>query len=154
MTSRMAKKYPVEQAPGAGIKGERIREALAGFCDAVTHGKQFQTASEQVDRFIADDEARQAYVTWSHLQSTLDERRRRGFELTAGEVHAYETARRAAVENPIVTGYLEATKVLNSLKEGTIEWLDKAFELKRSPTDADWKAEAKLRAKESKESAP
>jgi cell fate (sporulation/competence/biofilm development) regulator YlbF (YheA/YmcA/DUF963 family) len=148
----MAKDHPAEQAPGSGIKGERTRDALAGYCDAVTSGKQFQTASEQVDRFIADDEARQAYVTWSHLQAQLDERRRRGFELTAGEVHAFESARGAAVENPVVTEYLEATKVLTAIKESTIEWLDKAFELKRSPTDADWKAEAKLRVKEAKDS--
>lgn len=146
----MAKKPPKSDAPGGGIKGENARAALAGFCAALAASSQFQKASQEIDAFIADDTARESYLHWTRLEAQLDWRRERGLDLTAGEVHACQSARRTALGNPVVAAYLQANENLLKLKQSTLEWLDKTFELKRAPTAEDWKEEERLRAKEAK----
>lgn len=125
-----------------GIKGHKVKEAVLQLCSTLLEGKQFKDANEKIETFLADDEAKNLYVSLTSVRANLQQRQQRGFELTAGEVAQLEKIQQTADANKVIKDFATASEELNQIKAAVVSYLEKSFEICRTPTEADFEDDA------------
>jgi len=114
--------YPVVLGHGLGnmsiISTESsVMEKTRELCEAIVADAAFQTMHADVETFLGDDSAREAYKSVHEKGAELQDKQRIGVELTAQEMTDFELAREELLQNQTVTAFMQAQQELQMLQK-------------------------------------
>ncbi len=114
---------------------ELIEEKTRDLCRTILEQPAFATLRRDVERFLGDESAQKQYEEVSERGRGLHLKQTSGAELGMEEIESFEKLRRALLENPTATAFLEAQQAMNEIQERVNRWISKSFELGRLPGD-------------------
>jgi cell fate (sporulation/competence/biofilm development) regulator YlbF (YheA/YmcA/DUF963 family) len=117
-----------------------ITQKTKELCQAILDQPDFQSARQSIDRFMADDRARNQYENLMAKGQALQEKQQRSQQLTQEEISAFEKERDALMNNPVARGFLNAQEELHRVHETVNQQVSKTIELGRLPTEADFES--------------
>ena len=117
-----------------------ITQKTRELCQAILDQPDLQSARQSIDRFMADDRARNQYENLMAKGQALQEKQQRSQQLTAEEISAFEKERDALMNNPVARGFLDAQEALHRVSESVSQQVSKTLELGRLPTEADFES--------------
>ena len=107
------------------------------LCDAIAGDIEFVALQGQVERFLADDEAKLQYQSLHERGEELHHKQHAGVELSDGEIKGFEKAREALFANDIASDFMEAQQSLQTLQKTISKYIAMTLELGRVPTPED-----------------
>ena len=107
------------------------------LCALIASDPSYLKLKSDVERFIANDEARLQYQSVHERGEQLHHKERAGIELGAAEIREFESARDALFENEIACDFLAAQRELEALQKQIGKYIGAAIELGRVPTAED-----------------
>ena len=122
------------------IEESVITQKTRELCQAILDQPDLQSARQSMDRFMADDRARNQYENLMAKGHALQEKQSRSQQLTAEEISAFEKERDALMSNPVARGFLDAQEELHRVHESVNQQVSKTIELGRLPTEADFES--------------
>ena len=108
-----------------------------GLCEAIAADSAFQAMHADVEAFLSNDEAREAYKGVHEKGAELQDKQRIGVELTPQEMTDFELAREELMQNSVVTGFMQAQQELQMLQKQVNDQLGLTIELGRLPTEQE-----------------
>ncbi len=113
-----------------------IQKALE-LCQAVAAQPDFQALKSKVDAFMGDEALKFQFQQVNQLNELLDMRQRSGLAIKEEEIAHFESLRQGVLENPVAQGFIEAQQEMQKLHEAIGRFVNKTFELGRSPEYED-----------------
>jgi len=107
------------------------------LCEAIVADDAFKTMHSDVEAFLSDDSAREAYKGVHEKGAELQDKQRIGVELTAQEMTDFELAREELLQNSVVTAFMQAQQELQMLQKQVNDQLGLTIELGRMPTEQE-----------------
>ena len=117
-----------------------ITQKTRELCQAILDQPDLQSARQSIDRFMADDRARNQYENLMAKGQALQEKQQHSQPLTAEEISTFEKERDALMNNPVARGFLDAQEALHRVSESVSQQVSKTLELGRLPTEADFES--------------
>jgi cell fate (sporulation/competence/biofilm development) regulator YlbF (YheA/YmcA/DUF963 family) len=117
-----------------------IQQKTRELCEAIVRAPEFQNLRQQVDSFMADTKAQQAYESLSEKGRKLHQKQSQGLELSAGEISAFDAERDAFFRNPVGKGFVDAQEAMHHIQHEVNQYLTKTLELGRVPTAEDFES--------------
>lgn len=114
-----------------------VIEKAKNLCDAIVEDTQFQGLHKDVENFLADDSARDAYRAVHEKGAELQDKQRIGVELTAQEMTDFELSREELFQNQKVVAFMEAQQQLQSLQKLVNDYLGMTIENGKVPTEQE-----------------
>ncbi len=108
-----------------------------GLCEAIVEDPAFKAMHADVEAFLSNDEAREAYKTVHEKGAELQDKQRIGVELTAQEMTDFELMREELMQNSVITGFMQAQQELQMLQKQVNDHLGLTIELGRMPTEQE-----------------
>lgn len=118
-------------------KESPITQRTLDLCQAITEQADFLTLKQQLDAFMADELLKFDYQQVNTLGNLLESKQSGGVELLPEEVEKFEELRQKLLNNPVMTGFLDAQAQLQQLHQVVGNFLNKTFELGRRPEYED-----------------
>ena len=110
------------------------------LCQAILDEPSLRTARANIDRFMADDRAKNQYENLMNQGQALQQKQQSGQQLAADEIAAFEKERDSVLSNPVARDFLQAQEELHHIHESINKHVTKTLELGRVPTDEDMEA--------------
>ena len=110
------------------------------LCQAILDEPTLHTARESIDRFMADDRAKQQYENLMTKGQALQQKQQGGQQLTAEEIAVFEKERDALMSNPVALAFMKAQEELHNVHESVNKHVSKTLELGRVPTEEDFES--------------
>lgn len=107
------------------------------LCQAVLDDLRVQSAREQVEAFLEDDDARELYSSVAQKGEELHAKQHRGEELTESDVKTFEQLRTAAFSDPRVQQFSSARATLQEVEDRIVAYVEKTLELGRIPSESE-----------------
>lgn len=107
------------------------------LCETILGEPGIRSARERIESFIGDEKARAQYEGLMAKGQALQQKQQRSQPLTGEEISEFEKERDALLSNPVARGFLEAQEEMHSVHQSVNQYLSKALELGRLPTDED-----------------
>lgn len=107
------------------------------LCALIASEPSYLKLKADVERFIANDEARLQYQSVHERGEQLHHKQHAGIELSAVEIREFESARDALFENAIACDFLAAQRELETLQKQIGKYIGATIELGRVPTAED-----------------
>lgn len=107
------------------------------LCQAIIDQPEFRQVRQQIDAFMADDNAKAQYQSVMDQGEMLQHKQQMGAPLSNDEIEAFEKNREAFVNNPVARGFLEAQQHVQRVQASVGQLVAKTFELGRLPTEED-----------------
>ncbi|MFO1488531.1 MAG: YlbF family regulator [Verrucomicrobiota bacterium] len=107
------------------------------LCQAILDEPSLRTARANIDKFMADDQAKGQYENVMQKGQSLQQKQHQGQTLTAEEISAFEKDRDALLKNPVAVAFMNAQEELHHVHESVNKHVNKTLELGRIPTDED-----------------
>lgn len=117
--------------------GDVILQKTRELCEAIIKQPEFQTIRRQMDSFMADEKAQQAYESLSEKGRHLQHKQSQGLELSQTEIDAFDSERAAFFKNPVAKGFVDAQEAMHHIQGEVTAYVSKTFELGRVPTAED-----------------
>ncbi len=114
-----------------------ILQKTRELCEAIVRQPEFQTIRRQVDSFMADPKAQQAYESLSEKGRHLQHKQSQGVQLSESEIEAFDTERESFFSNPVAKGFVDAQEAMHHIQGEVNQYVSKTFELGRVPTAED-----------------
>ena len=114
-----------------------VMEKTRGLCQAIVNDEGFKAMHADVEAFLTNDEAREAYKGVHEKGAELQDKQRIGVELTAQEMTDFEIAREQLMQNPVVVSFMQAQQELQMLQKQVNDQLGLTIELGRLPTEEE-----------------
>ncbi len=111
-----------------------VMEQTRGLCEAIVNDTAFKTMHADVETFLSDNAAREAYQNVHQKGAELQDKQRIGVELTAQEMTDFELSREELLANPVVMGFMKAQQELQTLQKQVNDQLSLTIELGRLPS--------------------
>ena len=111
------------------------------LCQAILGEPSLLVARQSIDRFMADDKAKQQYENLMSKGQALQEKQQRSQPLSAEEIAVFEKERDALMNNPVARGFMDAQEELHHVHKSVTQFVSKTLELGRVPTEADFESE-------------
>lgn len=108
------------------------------LCQTILDQPEFQTMRQQIDGFLANDEAKLQYQLLSERGEYLRHKQEQGLSLSDEEVSEFEEQREQFLNNPIARGFLNAQQEIHKVQESVGQYVSKTFELGRVPNAEDF----------------
>jgi cell fate (sporulation/competence/biofilm development) regulator YlbF (YheA/YmcA/DUF963 family) len=108
---------------------EKIRE----LCESILNDAQVQSARDQVDAFLEDDEARELYAGVMQKSEQLHQKQQAGEELTDEDISAFNGLRDRAFGDSRVQNFSAARSSLQAIEDKIVAYVEKTLELGRVP---------------------
>jgi cell fate (sporulation/competence/biofilm development) regulator YlbF (YheA/YmcA/DUF963 family) len=103
------------------------------LCQSILDHPDFQNVRKNIDLFLADEKAKDAYQALIERGEELHHKQHQGVKLSEQEVDAYQKQREGVVNNPLTANFLRAQQEVNGIQESINKYLSKTFELGRVP---------------------
>ncbi len=113
-----------------------IQKALE-LCQAVVAQPDFQSLKAKVDAFMDNEMVKFQFQQVNELNEMLQMRQRGGLAIKEEEIAQFETLREELLNNPVAQGFIEAQQEMQKLHESIGRFVNKTFELGRSPEYED-----------------
>ncbi|MGB1874066.1 MAG: YlbF family regulator [Akkermansiaceae bacterium] len=107
------------------------------LCDAIAQDIEFVTLQGQVERFLADDDAKLQYQSLHERGEELHHKQHAGVELSDKEIQDFEDARDSLMANEIASDFMAAQQSLQTLQKTISQYVGMTLELGRVPTPED-----------------
>lgn len=107
------------------------------LCDAIAQDIEFVALQGQVERFLADDEAKAQYQSLHERGEELQQKQHAGVELADHEIKEFEGARDQLFANEVASDFMEAQQSLQTLQKTISKYVGMTLELGRTPTAED-----------------
>ncbi len=117
-----------------------ILQKTRELCQAIVDQPEFQTIRQQIDLFMANDDAKTQYQFLNERGEYLQHKQMQGSQLTNEEIAEFEQQRDAFVNNPVARGFMEAQQEMHKVQESVSQYVTKTFELGRSPGPEDFES--------------
>ena len=119
------------------IEDNLVTQKLKDLCQAILDEPSLRTARENIDRFLADDSAKNQYENLMSKGQALQQKQQQGQPLTQDEIAVFEKERDALLKNPVALAFMKAQEDLHNVHESVTRHVTKTLELGRLPTDED-----------------
>lgn len=103
------------------------------LCQSILDHPDFQNVRKNIDLFLSDEKAKEAYQGLIERGEELHHKQHQGVKLSDQEVDAYQKQRDGVVNNPVTANFLRAQQEVNGIQESINKYLSKTFELGRVP---------------------
>lgn len=107
------------------------------LCQAILDDLRVQSAREQVEAFLEDDEARELYSSVAEKGQALHAKQQRGEELTESDVKTFEKLRAAAFADSRVQQFSNARATLQEVEDRIVAYVEKTLELGHIPSESE-----------------
>jgi cell fate (sporulation/competence/biofilm development) regulator YlbF (YheA/YmcA/DUF963 family) len=118
-------------------QNETILQKTRDLCQTILEEPAMQAIRLRIDQFLINDEAKAQYEKVASQGQALQEKQRQSLPLSGEEITAFETDRDKLLNNPVASGFIEAQEDLHHLQSSIQEFIGKALELGRIPTEDD-----------------
>ncbi|MES2997506.1 MAG: YlbF family regulator [Verrucomicrobiota bacterium] len=114
-----------------------VLEKTRALCAEIAGDATVRRLQDEVERFLANDEARLQYQSVHEQGEQLHEKQHSGIELGKAEIKSFEDARSSLFGNPLAVGFMEAQQTLTGLQKQIGQYVGLTLELGRVPTAED-----------------
>jgi cell fate (sporulation/competence/biofilm development) regulator YlbF (YheA/YmcA/DUF963 family) len=104
------------------------------LCQSILDHPEFQSLRKDIDTFMSNDNAKQAYQSLVEKSEELNHKQHEGARLSQDEISAYETQRERVVSDPVAAGFIRAQQEVHGIQESVNKFLSKTFELGHVPS--------------------
>ena len=118
-----------------------VTQKTRELCQAILDEPGLLAARQNIDRFMADDRAKQQYEDLMAKGQALQEKQQHSQPLSNEEIAVFEKERDALMSNPVARDFLEAQEELHNVHKSVTQFVSKTLELGRVPTEADFESE-------------
>ncbi len=119
------------------IKESPIMQKTLELCQAVAEQPDFQALKGKLDAFMRDELVKFQFQQVNDLNELLQMKQRSGLALKDEEIAQFDTMRDELFKNPVAQGFVDAQQELQKLHEALGRFVNKTFELGRSPEYED-----------------
>ena len=119
------------------VKESRIIQKALELCQAVVEQPDFQSLKEKLDAFMGDELVKFQFQQVNGLNDLLQAKQRDGLLLKDEEIAQFDALREELMKNPVAQGFFEARQELEKLHDALGRFVNKTFELGRSPEYED-----------------
>ena len=117
--------------------GSSIQEKTHDLCQAILDDTEVKGHLETVEKFMADEDAKQLYRDVSDHGGMLQQKQHEGAEILPDEIANFERMRDSLLNNPVAKGFIEARESLGAVQKNIKTAMDKTIELGRLPTEEE-----------------
>lgn len=118
-------------------KESNVMSKTKELCDAIAEDIEFVTLQGQVERFLADDDAKLKYQSLHERGEEMHNKQQAGVELSDTEIQEFEGARESLFANEVASDFMEAQQSLQTLQKTISKYIGMTLELGRTPTPED-----------------
>ena len=118
-------------------KESNVMSKTKELCDAIAEDIEFVTLQGQVERFLADDDAKLKYQSLHERGEELHNKQQAGVELSDTEIQEFEGARESLFANEVASDFMDAQQSLQTLQKTITKYIGMTLELGRTPTPED-----------------
>ena len=119
------------------VKESPIIQKALELCQAVVEQPDFQSLKEKLDAFMGDELVKFQFQQVNGLNDLLQAKQRDGLLLKDEEIAQFDALREELMKNPVAQGFIEARQELEKLHDALGRFVNKTFELGRSPQYED-----------------
>jgi cell fate (sporulation/competence/biofilm development) regulator YlbF (YheA/YmcA/DUF963 family) len=114
-------------------------EKTKDLCSAILEDPKLKAAFSNIETFLANDIAKDAFSTMQQKGEELQAKQQGGIELTAGEVEEFNKLRETVEGNQEARAFLNAQEEMQKVQTSVNTWIGMTMELGRLPTEEDFK---------------
>ena len=118
-------------------KESPIIQKTLELCQAVAEQPDFQALKGKLDAFMRDELVKFQFQQVNDLNELLQMKQRSGLALKDEEIAQFDALREELFKNPVAQGFVEAQQELQKLHDALGRFVNKTFELGRSPEYED-----------------
>lgn len=104
------------------------------LCQTILDHPDFQSVRKNIDAFMIDDSAKQAYQSLVERSEELNHKQHQGVKLSDQEINDYQSQRDRVVNNPVAANFIRAQQEVHGIQESVNKYLSKTLELGRVPS--------------------
>ena len=119
------------------IKESPIIQKTLELCQTVTEQPDFQALRGKLDAFMRDELVKFQFQQVNDMNDLLQMKQRSGLALKDEEIAQFDALRDELFKNPVAQGFVEAQQELQKLHDALGRFVNKTFELGRSPEYED-----------------
>jgi cell fate (sporulation/competence/biofilm development) regulator YlbF (YheA/YmcA/DUF963 family) len=119
------------------IEENPVTQKTRELCQAIVDLPNLRTARQQIDAFLANEQARTQYECLIAKGQALQEKQQGSVPLDGTEIADFEKQRDALLANPVARGFLDAQEELHHLQHSIQKYVSKTLETGRVPTAED-----------------
>lgn len=115
-----------------------IAQKTRELCQAILEQPEFGTIRQQIDAFMADENAKTLYQQLSERGEYLQHKQMQGSPLSNEEISEFEQQRESFINNPVARGFIDAQQEMHKVQQSVTQYVTKTFELGRLPEESDF----------------
>lgn len=120
------------------IDHQTVLDKTLELCDTIVSQPDFSAIRQNVEQFLADDQARQLYQTVVEKSETLHQKQHQGVTLTPEEISDFEGQRQTLLQNERARNFLDAQEQMRQIQDTVTRYVAKTIELGRVPSEDDF----------------
>ncbi|MBX7211824.1 MAG: YlbF family regulator [Verrucomicrobiaceae bacterium] len=121
----------------AATENSTIEKRIQDLCEAIVADAEIQSAREQAEAFLADEEAVALYRDMASLGRSLHHKQHHGEEPTAIETSRYTDLQNRCDAHPLISAFMEAQDVLGEVAELVNRYVSRTLESGAVPSESD-----------------
>ena len=110
------------------------------LCETIVSQPAFVAMKNQIDTFLADEDAKALYRTVAEKSEYLHHKQHQGASLGEAELAEYEQHREALMQNAVAMAFLEAQESLRQVQDTVTKYVTKTLELGRVASAEDFQS--------------
>ena len=123
--------------PDTDLRKPALDTKIQELCQAILDDMRVQSAREQVEAFLEDDDARELYSAVAQKSEELHAKQNAGQELTEDDIKTFERLRTTAFSDTRVQQFSSARASLQEVEDRIVAYVEKTLELGRIPSESE-----------------
>jgi cell fate (sporulation/competence/biofilm development) regulator YlbF (YheA/YmcA/DUF963 family) len=119
------------------VEDSSIVQKTRELCQSILDHPDFQSVRKNIDTFMNDEGAKQAYQTLVERSEELNHKQHQGVKLSDQEINEYQAQRDRVVNNPVAANFIRAQQEVHGIQESVNKYLSKTLELGRVPSEEE-----------------
>lgn len=115
-----------------------IIEMTEKLCATILEQPEYKEISEKINKFSADEHAKQLYQSVYEHQMRLQEKQMQGLPITEEETEAFQTEYEALLELETARGFIEAQQMIEEIEQTIQSYIANTIKLGRVPRPEDF----------------
>lgn len=116
---------------------DAVLDQTLNLCRTILDQPEFVLHTEKIEKFLADDKAKEVYMSVTERGQELHQMQHQGVEIAEDDARAFGDLREGMMANPVISDFLEAQDALNSTHQKISTYVAKTLELGRIPSEED-----------------
>ena len=114
-----------------------LEEKTRELCEFLVEQEGYQEAWRDIEAFLSDEDAKQAYRAWQERGSAMHRRQHQGVEPTEEEIVELENLKAAVMGNAVAANFVQAEGHMNRIFGTVTKMLQKTLQLGYVPSEVD-----------------